>query len=97
LAAVANTPATAVTLGDPSADASRAADVTDLTSDEDEIDRFATILAQPELLTGRERAEVLQVLNVAWTGDAARTAVADHRAATQKTLDSVGILSSDFR
>lgn len=97
LAAVANTPATAVTLGDPSADASRAADVTALTSDEGAIDRFATILAQPELLTGRERAEVLQVLNVAWTGDAARTAVADHRAATQKTLDSVGILSSDFR
>lgn len=97
LAAVANTPATAVTLGDPTADASRAADVSALTSDEGEIDRFATILAQPELLTGRERAEVLQVLNVAWTGDAARTAVADHRAATQKTLDSVGILSSDFR
>jgi len=97
LAAVANTPAAAVTLGDPTADASRAADVSALTSDEGEIDRFATILAQPELLTGRERAEVLQVLNVAWTGDAARTAVADHRAATQKTLDSVGILSSDFR
>ncbi|WP_187288858.1 DUF6049 family protein [Microbacterium sp. B19] len=97
LAAVANTPAAAVTLGDPTADASRAADVSALTSDEGEIDRFATILAQPELLTGRERAEVLQVLNVAWTGDAAHTAVADHRAATRKTLDSVGILSSDFR
>ena len=69
----------------------------DLLGDEQTIDSFATILDQPELLTGRERAEVLQVMSASWTGDAARQAVADHRAATRTTLDSVGILSSDFR
>jgi hypothetical protein len=96
-AAIEGAPATDVTLGDASPDTVRAADVSALISDEGTVDRFATILDEPDLLTGRERAEVLQVLNVAWTGDAARTAVADHRAATQTTLDSVGILSSDFR
>lgn len=97
LAAAGAAPAAEVALGDAQPDAARAADVADLLSDEGVIDRFATILDQPELLTGRERAEVLQTLSVAWTGDAARQAVADHRAATQTTLDSVGILSSDFR
>ena len=97
LAAILGTAWTEVSLGEASTDAARAADVAALLSDEDTIDRFATILDQPELLTGRQRAEVLQVLNVAWTGDAARQAVADHRDATQTTLDSVGILSSDFR
>ena len=96
-AAVGTAPATEVALGNSEPDAARVADVADLLSDEQVIDRFATILDQPELLTGRERAEILQTLSVAWTGDAARQAVADHRAATQTTLDSVGILSSDFR
>lgn len=96
-AAIASAPLTDVSLAEATPDAVRAADVADLLTDEDTIDRFATILDQPELLTGRGRAEILQVLNVAWTGDAARTAVATHRSATQTTLDSVGILSSDFR
>ncbi|RWR19969.1 hypothetical protein D8Y23_06910 [Microbacterium enclense] len=96
-AAIASAPRSDVSIADAAPDSARAADVAELLTGEKTIDRFATILDQPELLTGRERAEVLQVLNVAWTGDAARTAVADHRAATQTTLDSVGILSSDFR
>lgn len=96
-AAITAAPLTDVSLAETTPDTVRTAEVTDLLSDEDTIDRFATILDQPELLTGRERAEILQVLNVAWTGDAARTAVADHRAQTRTTLDSVGILSSDFR
>lgn len=97
LAAVSTLPASEVTLTDPAVDAERAAEVADLLSDEQVIDRFATILDQPELLTGRERAELLQIINVSRTGDAARQAVSDHRAATRTTLDSVGILSSDFR
>jgi len=97
LASIAQQPASEISLVDPAVDGSRVDDVTNLIADEQIIDRFATILEQPELLTGRERAEVLQVLNVAWTGDAARTAVSDHRAATQTTLGAVGILSSDFR
>jgi hypothetical protein len=97
LDAIAGQPASEISLVDASVDTARVDDVSNLTADEQVIDRFATILEQPELLTGRERAEVLQVLNVSWTGDAARTAVSDHRAATQTTLTSVGILSSDFR
>ncbi|MFJ4036853.1 DUF6049 family protein [Microbacterium sp. NPDC090007] len=94
---VAAQPASEVSLATPVVDDARVGEVRDLLSDEQVIDRFASILDRPELLTGRERAEVLQVLSVSWTGDAARQAVADHRASTQTTLDSVGILSSDFR
>jgi len=97
LDAIAAQQASEISLVDASVDTARVDDVSNLTADEQVIDRFATILDQPELLTGRERAEVLQVLSVSWTGDAARTAVSDHRAATQTTLTSVGILSSDFR
>lgn len=97
LAAVASAPASEITLTDPVVDDTRVGDVGALLDDEQVIDRFATILDQPELLTGRERAEVLQVTNISWTGDAARQAVSDHRDATRTTLDSVGILSSDFR
>ncbi len=97
LADVAARPASEVSLASPTVDSTRVAELGDLLSDERAVDSFATILEQPELLTGRERAELLQVLSVAWTGDAARKAVADHRAGTRTTLDSVGILSSDFR
>ena len=97
LAEVASRPASEISLAAPTVDSARVAEVGDLMADEQDVDRFATILDQPELLTGRERAELLQVINVSWTGDAARKAVTDHRAGTQTTLDSVGILSSDFR
>ncbi|OZD43192.1 hypothetical protein CH252_25550 [Rhodococcus sp. 06-1477-1B] len=90
-------PASEVSMTAPAVDTARVDDVRNLLNDEQSIDRFASILDQPELLTGRERAELLQVTNVSWTGDAARQAVADHRGATRTTLDSVGILSSDFR
>lgn len=97
LRTVAALPASEVSLTTPTVDAARVEEVRNLLGDEQSIDRFASILDQPELLTGRERAEVLQVTNVSWTGDAARQAVSDHRDATRTTLDSVGILSSDFR
>jgi hypothetical protein len=97
LAEISSRPASEISLTAPSVDSTRASEVGELLSDEQSVDRFATILDQPDLLTGRERAEMLQVISVSWTGDAARRAVADHRAGTQTTLDSVGILSSDFR
>lgn len=97
LAEISGRSASEISLAAPAVDPTRAAEVGDLLSDEQSVDRFATILDQPELLTGRERAEMLQVINVSWTGDPARQAVADHRSGTQTTLDSVGILSSDFR
>lgn len=94
---VAAVPASPVSIGEPAPDTARVDEVTQLVADEAIIDRFATVLDRPELLTGRERAEMLQILNVSWTGDAARQAVSAHREATRQTLDSVGILSSDFR
>lgn len=97
LAEVTSRPASETSLAEPTVDATRVAEVGELHADEQSVDNFATILDEPELLTGRERAELLQVISVSWTGDAARQAVADHRAGTQTTLDSVGILSSDFR
>ncbi|WP_295825993.1 DUF6049 family protein [uncultured Microbacterium sp.] len=97
LRTVASVPASDISLDAPDVDEARVDEVRNLVSDEQNVDRFASILDQPELLTGRERAELLQVTNVSWTGDAARQAVSDHRGATRTTLDSVGILSSDFR
>lgn len=94
---IATAEASPVSLAEPEVDAARVAEVTQLVSDEAVIARFATVLQQPELLTGRERAEMLQILGTLWTGDAAREAVAAHRSETQETLQSVGILSSDFR
>nr|WP_307334007.1 DUF6049 family protein [Microbacterium sp. SORGH_AS_1204] len=96
-AEVTSRPASEISLASPTVDSARVAEVGDLMTDEQAVDRFATILDEPDLLTGRERAELLQVISVSWAGDAARKAVADHRAGTQTTLDSVGILSSDFR
>ena len=71
----------------------RAAAASALVADESELARFATILDQPSMLTGPERADILQLLGVAWIGDATwSTELADHRAATAGTLDSVALL-----
>lgn len=83
-----------VTVTDAEADAARVAQASALFEDEAAIGRFATILDDVTLLTGPERAEVLQLLGVGWLPDplAWNTAVDQHRAATAVTLDSVGIL-----
>lgn len=85
-----------VGVGDIPADAPRVAELTQLLGDEAQIASFATILADPALLTGRQRAEILQLLAVAWRAEpeAATTALAAHREQTQETLDAVGILPS---
>ncbi|WP_426322770.1 DUF6049 family protein [Microbacterium sp. E-13] len=71
----------------------RAAAASALVADEGELGRFATILDQPSLLTGPERAGILQLLGVAWIGDETwAAALADHRAETAATLDSVALL-----
>jgi len=73
----------------------RGADLTQLLADEGTIGSFATILDDPALLTGRERAEILQLIAVAWRSDpAAAQAIAAHRTQTRETLDAVGILPS---
>ncbi|MFJ6651781.1 DUF6049 family protein [Microbacterium sp. NPDC091313] len=75
-------------------DTGRAADLTQLMSDEASLETFATILDDPALLTGRERAEILQLLAVSWRADAAGSAAAlnAHREQTRTTLDAVSIL-----
>lgn len=82
-----------VQLTDVEPSAERAAAASVLLADESEVARFATILDDPSLLTGRERAELLQLLSVRWVGDEAwPTALSAHRTATGETLDSVALL-----
>ncbi|WP_228479397.1 DUF6049 family protein [Microbacterium atlanticum] len=76
---------------EPSPDGSVAAAA--LVQDEGELARFATILDQPSLLTGPERNAMLQLLGVAWVGNAQWPgAIAEHRAETRATLGSVSLL-----
>ncbi|WP_164861846.1 DUF6049 family protein, partial [Microbacterium sp. CPCC 204701] len=93
LASLAASEADPVELTDIAAPPDRAAAASALLADESEVARFATILDDPSLLTGPERAELLQLLGVRWVGDEAwPTALAAHRAATAETLDSVALL-----
>jgi hypothetical protein len=71
----------------------RAATAATLVADEGELGRFATILDEPSLLNGPERNEILQLLGVAWVGDADwAAAIAEHREQTRTTLGSVALL-----
>lgn len=60
---------------------------------ETDLRQFATILDDPAQITGRERAEILQLLSVSWQSTVgAAEAVTAHREQTSATLSSVGIL-----
>jgi hypothetical protein len=85
-----------VVVADATTDPARTAAVGALSDGADRIARFATILDDPALLTGPERASILQVLGAGWMIDGADwdTAFAAHRAGTEETLSSVGILPS---
>ncbi len=76
----------------------RGGELTRLLSDEQSLASFATVLDEPALLTGRERAEILQLLAVSWRADAdgAAAALADHRAQSRATLDAIGILPTSL-
>lgn len=83
----------AVDLTDVPSSAERAEAASTLVAEESEIARFATILDDPALLTGPERAEILQVLGAGWVDDAGwPDALAGHRAQSAETLDSVALL-----
>ncbi len=75
------------------ADTARVDALTQLLADESELAGFATILADPAVLTTPERTAILQVMGSGWRarGDAWTTAVADHHEQTRQTLDAVGI------
>ncbi|WP_243075929.1 DUF6049 family protein [Microbacterium sp. SS28] len=79
---------------DIAADEVRAGAASALLADEDSLGQFATILDDPGLITQPERAEILQLLGNAWRPEPAlwAAALAEHRADSAATLDSVGIL-----
>ncbi|MEV8267610.1 DUF6049 family protein [Microbacterium sp. NPDC076911] len=73
----------------------RVAEAKRLLDDETALDRFATILDDSTLLTGPERAEVLQLLAVSWmTNQGWSREIDAHREQTDATLDSVALLPS---
>ncbi|WES63595.1 DUF6049 family protein [Microbacter sp. GSS18] len=83
-----------VTITEADADAARVAEVRRLLDGEAAIARFATILQDQTLLTGPERAEILQLLGTAWSDDplAALSATTAHQEDVRETLDSVALL-----
>lgn len=92
-AITAGTPA-AITLDAVAAAPERVTALTTLLGDETTITSFATILADPEVLTAPERAAVLQLIGNGWLGLPTRAADVfdEHRAQTAKTLDAVAIV-----
>ncbi|MBF4562578.1 2-oxoglutarate dehydrogenase [Microbacterium sp. VKM Ac-2870] len=88
-------PAAAVTVtGGSAPDDGRVSAVQGLLDDESRLSSFATMLADPTVLTAPERAGILQLLGNVWLGapDQFATAVSDHHDATTKTLDAVAIV-----
>lgn len=74
-------------------DGARVNAVTALGLGEQQLSRFASILTDPTVLTGPERAQVLQLIGGGWLGDDSwPTALRDHATTTQTTLSAVGIL-----
>jgi hypothetical protein len=85
-----------VAVADAASDPARTGAVGTLSNGAARIAAFATILDDPDLLTGPERASILQVLGAGWMTDGADwdAARAAHRSSTAETLNSVGILPS---
>ena len=83
-----------VELAESTIDPARVAQASALFEDEDDLAAFATILDDPSVLTGRERAELLQLLGVGWVPDpgAWMQAAMEHREATTVTLGAVSIV-----
>jgi hypothetical protein len=95
LGALAMTGASAqVTFEDAEEDPARTTALERFAGDETELAAFATILDDPTLLTGPERATILQLMGNGWLPTPGRwgDAAAQHREATQARLDSVGIV-----
>ncbi|MBS1908001.1 MAG: hypothetical protein JST33_15890 [Actinobacteria bacterium] len=89
-------PAAALTVATESAQ-ERAAAVVALNQDAGHLAEFATILDRPADLTVRERISMMRLLGVGvhTTPDDFATALREHRTATRKTMDAVGIQPSN--
>ncbi|WP_411721481.1 DUF6049 family protein [Mycetocola sp.] len=87
--------ATAVSINDAPQSPDRIALVKRLHTREASLAEFSTMLDEPALLTGRERAEILSLLAVGWRSDSGWTsAVTAHDTATTSTLQSVSITAT---
>jgi hypothetical protein len=86
----------AVTVTDMAQDTARTSAATRLSAREAEIASFATVLDDPTLLTGRERAEILALLSTSWQENTSdwTDAVAAHDEQTTATLASVSITAT---
>lgn len=88
--------AVAATVTDEPQPTERIALVKRLHTREASLAQFSTMLDDPALLTGRERAEILALLAVSWrsSSEAWTDAVATHDSTTTQTLDSVAIAAT---
>ena len=94
LATLTAAPAATLSIAGGEVPTDRAADLTALLAGEDELTDFATILADPALITARERASILQLLGNGWRAQPAQAAAAleAHRTQTQETLEAVAVV-----
>ena len=88
--------AIAATVADQPQSAERVALVKRLHTRESSLAAFSTMLDEPALLTGRERAEILALLAVSWRSDPEgwTEAATTHDTETTATLDSVAIAAT---
>lgn len=96
LSAAVTEKAVAATVTDQPQSADRIALVRRLHDREASLAEFSTMLDDPALLTGRERAEILALLAVSWRSDAEgwSEAVVVHDNSTTQTLESVSIAAT---
>ena len=82
-----------VEVGSADSGGDRADTVSRLLADESALTDFASVLADPTVLTAPERTSLLQLIGNAWRDlpDSWTTAVTEHRVQTHETLDAVGI------
>lgn len=96
LSAAASSEPETVTIADMPEDAERTEAVARLSAREAEVASFATVLDDPTLLTGEERAEILALLAVSWRDSASDwdEALEKHDEQTTDILDSVSITAT---
>ncbi|MET0354877.1 hypothetical protein HOW07_07975 [Plantibacter sp. MCCC 1A11337] len=96
LAATLAEPPAAATLGAMTPDSERVSDVQVLLDEEQDVTAFSSVLDEPELLTGRERATLLSSLAAGWlrAEDAWGSAVTAQQERTDTVLASVRVTDS---
>lgn len=87
---------TEAALAEVETDSSRTGAASLLLDREAQLTEFSAVLTTPELLTGRERVQILALLAVDWmdTSDEWSAALSEHSQQTSDTLGSVSILNS---